>query len=344
MKRALYFSLLLILLVPVAAEEYISNLVYDQTIFEDAGNNPIIVSDERGWVDIGQADLSNFFRIKTSSHDSTRKWRVVVTYLDENRTGQTTLQIRFRGEGFTTLFTLPWSQINSVPFSEESNWFIAERMAPQSYNSLCSARLISPPGASQPGKIYKITLEAWEFSKKVERETLSYEDTLLASTRVLKPMGQKDLNQVKDEIAEEKNKIDKVEALEFSLDFVEASLYGNLPEFYRMLNDEVHSLSTGNNYSKFVINPPEGVKSRWSLDDYKNDYDYRIYSYDEYTELFPEWISDQRDWTPDSTCYLFMGNSIKENKFAFFSQEDLLVFMVSYDSKNEWSVVAQPEL
>lgn len=326
------------------ADDYVGKEVYSQVVFEDAGKNPIIVTDNRGWVDIGQVDLSGFFRIAASSSESVRKWKVRVFYLDENRTGQTTLQIRFRGEGFTTLFTLPWESINSVPQVKESNWFLAERMAPQSYQTLCSARMISPPGATKGGKIFKIQLEAWEFNKPEDKEVLSFEETLLASTRLIKPMGQRSRSEIEEDVSRLDRSVSVEEALDFSLHVVETSLQGNLPEFYRLLSDEIHSLSDGYSHSKFVVNPPEGVGRQWSLEDYKTHYQYRIYEYDDFIDLFPEWISPEREWVPHSNCFLFMGNQSQDGKFPFFPQDDILVFMVEYNEKREWKVIGRPVL
>lgn len=265
-----------------------------------------------------------------------RKWRVVVSYLDENRTGQTTLQIRLRGEGFTTLFTMPWSQINSVPMEEESNWFIADTMVPQNFQSLCSARLISPPGLDHPGKIYSITLEAWDFIKKDQGENYSYEDTLLASTRLLRPMGQSERELLTPNYSKE-------EAQAFAMEVVESSLVGDLSFFYRSLDTDVYSLNNGKSYSKFIVAPPEGVNPRWTMDDYTKGYDFKLYEYAEYIRLFPQWAESGREFVPAENCYLFIGNRVKEGASAIFSQEDMLIFMVSKKG-NDWKVVARPEL
>jgi len=324
-------------------EDYVSTLLHSQVIFEDQSNTPVVVNDEKGWVDVGKADLSDFFRTAASSSDSMRKWRVVVSYLDENRTGQTTLQVRLRGEGFTTLFTLPWNQLNSVPVEEESNWYMADRMNPQNAIGICSARLISPPGTVNPGKIYKITLESWEFTRVNENRTYSYNDTLLASSRILQPQGQQNAHTVERAPLQADDPYSAVKAEEFALEFVEASLYGDLPAFYRALDNEIHSLSDGLRHSKFIINPPEGVSSVWSMEDYKRDYDYRLYEFDEYAEIFPEWFSEDRSWTPDRRCFLFMGNQVKEGSFPFFKQEELLVFMVRRQESG-WKVIARPQI
>ena len=324
-------------------EEYVSTLLYSQVLYEDRGSNPIVVTDDRGWVDIGKADLSDFFRMPVSDSESIRKWRVVVRYLDENKTGQTTLQIRLRGEGYTTLFTLPWNHMNSVPSEEESNWYMADRMNPQNFLSICSARLITPPGTVEPGKIYKITLEAWDFTPARENKTYSYNDTLLAGSRLLAPMGQQKEHEISRKTLESDDPYSAAKAEEFSLEFVEYALYGDLPSFYRALDNEIHTLSDGQRHSKFIINPPEGVSSTWSMEDYKRDYEYRIYSFDEYAALFPEWFDESRSWSPDRRCFLFMGNKVKEGSFPFFSQEDLLVFMVRREETG-WKVIARPQI
>lgn len=322
----------------LSAEEYVSTLLHSQILFEDG--NPVIVTDDRGWVDVAKTDLSYFFRTPTAHSDSMRKWRVVVTYMDENRTGQTTLQVRLRGEGYTTLFTLPWNQVQSVPSNVESNWYMADRMNPQNFISQCSARLITPPGSIQPGKIYRIVLESWEFTPVKENKTYSYNDTLLASTGLIRPMGQQNRETAKGAADDPYSAL---KAEEFSLEFVEASLYGDLPAFYRALDNEIHSLSDGFNHSKFIINPPEGVNSAWSMEDYKRDYEYKIYQYDEYADLFPEWFAKDRDWTPDRRTFLFVGNKVKEGAFPFFTQEDLLVFMVRQQEEG-WKVIARPQI
>ena len=343
MKRLVSCLLLFLVGFLLNAEDYVSTLLHSQVLFEDRGNNPVVVTDDRGWVDIGKADLGDFFKTAASSEDSIRKWRVVVTYMDENRTGQTTLQIRLRGEGYTTLFTLPWSRLNSVPTEEVSNWYMADRMNPQNFISLCSARLITPPGTVQPGKIYKISLESWEFTRVEERKTYSYNDTLLAGSRLLQPMGQQTDHEMNKIELKADDPYSPAKAEEFALEFVEASLYGDLPAFYRALDNEIHSLSDGQRHSKFIINPPEGVSSAWSMEDYKRDYDYRLYEYSEYADLFPEWFDENRDWKPDRRCFLFIGNKVKDGSFPFFSQEDLLVFMVRRQDKG-WKVIARPQI
>jgi hypothetical protein len=263
MKRLLFGFLLLLSTFLLYSEDFVSEMVYSQILFEEG--KPVVVSDE--WIEVGKTDLSAFFRTPVSQSDSIRKWRVVVTYMDENRTGQTTLQVRLRGEGYTTLFTLPWSQFNSIPTEEESNWYMADRMNPQNFLSQFSARLITPPGSVQPGKIYKIVLESWEFKPVKENKTYSYNDTLLASSSILQPIGTKQNHNVTVNTLEADDPYSRVKAEEFALNFVESSLYGDLPAFYRSLDNEIHSLSDGLRHSKFIINPPEGVNAAWSMTD-----------------------------------------------------------------------------
>ncbi len=343
MKRTIFLIILLTAGYFIWADDYVSTLIHSQVLFEDRGNNPVVVTDDKGWVDVGKADLADFFRTAASSGDSMRKWRVVVSYLDENRTGQTTLQIRLRGEGFTTLFTLPWNHLNSVPVEEVSNWYMADRMNPQNAIGVCSARLITPPGTINPGKIYRITLESWDFTRVEENKTYSYNDTLLASSRLLQPQGQQQIHTVEKAPLKGDDPYSPAKAEEFALEFVEASLYGDLPAFYRALDNEIHSLSDGLKHSKFIINPPEGVSSVWSMEDYKRDYEYRLYDYDEYAALFPEWFDADREWTPDRRCFLFVGNQPREGSFPFFRQEELLVFMVRRQDTG-WKVIARPQI
>ena len=323
------------------AEEAGGTLSGSFTLYDSQNYQPVYINSDGGWTDIGQIYSDEIARIDSPLPGTLRKWRIKTTYIDESSQGQSTLQIRLEQNNKPdSVFTLPWTEGGSRWQENNSNWFIpySEDGSLIDRNATLAVRLIAPPRSSTPGKVYKIKLEAWDFTDAsiLPGETAPSIRMAFSSPKSL-------MNPVPDRAArsEVSESADRERALAFSLEFIEYTLEGNLPGFYKSLDDKIHQLKTGLIESKYRIAPPAADLSAYTIRDYTNSYRYHLYSYDEYIDLFPEWADPRRKWVPDENCYLFLGTELKPGQRDFMKDQNL-VFMVRFN-EGEWKITGIPE-
>ncbi len=312
-------------------------------LFGDRSFPPVVLDSERGWIPIAAVDW-NSLDIEMPLEGVTRRWRLRTTYEHSRSSGPSTVQIRLRGPVAGQTFTHPWSEGADRKVDAYSNWFEdAEALMGREGRGYVEARLVAPPRAPLSGKLYSVTLEAWDAELESEQavESPAGPDVQLAYTRPL-PMARSGKSPAApaDKDAEDPE-LGIERALEFALSFVEACLIGDLPSYYRTQASQVRSLDDGMAVAKYRLNPPRGIPGIVGLEDYKRRYDYRIYDASVFSELFPEWFDTERPWIPNENSFLFMGHRDRLSG-AFPEGVDYLVFLVETDQKGNWSVVARP--
>jgi len=328
-----------VLSVSLSAQEDGQRFAGSLTLYDSHSSRPFLVNSDGGWMEIRQVYMEDFSSIQPQMPGTLRKWRVKTTYIDESsQIGQSTLQVKLRSyDAQGPVFTLPWSEKASRWQEKNSNWFIpytGNGMILDG-NAVLSVRLIAPPRSSAPGKIYKIELEAWDFNTgdtDLENRTPQLQMAFSTPSDLMIPDA--------SHVVEDTQKL-KEQAAEFSLDFVRYNIEGNLPGFYKSLSENLKILETGLSQSRYRVAPPAMDLSTYSLEEYKLNYRYHIYSYDEYAELFPQWFEEGRRWSPDRSCYLFLGTEVLPGKKDFMKGENL-VFMASL-VKGQWQIIALPE-
>jgi len=339
MIKKIMVMIFIILSISLSAQEEGQRFSGSITLYDSHSSRPFLVNSDGGWMEIRQVYKEDFLRFKPRIPGMLRKWRVKTTYIDEsNQIGQSTLQVKLRQyDSQGPVFTLPWTEKASRWQEKSSNWFIpySGNGMILDENAVLSVRLIAPPRSSAPGKIFKIELEAWDFPTGIdntEKKTPELQMAFTSPSDLIMPENQ---NPFKN-----KQKM-KEQAVEFSLNFVKSNIEGNLPEFYKSLSENLKILDTGLSQSRYRVAPPAMDLSSYSLEEYKHNYRYHIYSYDEYADLFPQWFEKGRRWSPDKNCYLFLGTEVLPGKKDFMKGENL-VFMTSM-VKGEWLIIALPE-
>ena len=339
MLKKLMALAMIILSVSLNAQEEGETLSGALTLYDSHSSRPFLVNSDGGWMEIRQIYMEDFNSIQPPLPGTLRKWRVKTTYIDESsQTGQSTLQVRLKQyDAQDPVFTLPWTEKASRWQEKSSNWFIpySGNGMILDGNAVLSVRLIAPPRSSAPGKIYKIELEAWDFPTDMDNGETKPPRLQMAFSSPADLMIP-DAHSPVDDI----QKI-REQATEFSLDFVKYNIEGNLPGFYKSLSENLRILETGLSQSRYRVAPPAMDLSTYSLAEYKLNYRYHLYSYDEYAELFPQWFEADRRWKPDRNCYLFLGTEVLPGKKDFMKGENL-VFMTSIVN-GQWQIIALPE-
>lgn len=330
--------ILMIILIPftLAAQNAAETLTGSITLFDSRNQQPFLINSDGGWTEIRQIYEEDLNSIQPPLPGMERKWRVNTSYIDEStQLGQSTLQVRLtQPNAQNAVFTMPWTERASRWQEKDSNWYIpfsGNGMLMEG-NATLAVRLVAPPRSSVPGKIYKIELEAWDFPLAGTGNDTTPRLQMAFSTPAELMVPVEGLKEIE-------NKRDA--AREFALDFIEHNIEGNLPAFYKSLSDNLRVLESGFSQSRYRIAPPATDLSAYSMDDYKKNYHYHIYSYDEYAELFPQWFEDGRRWSPDRDCYLFLGTEVLPGMNDFMKGENLVFMLKSEEGK--WRIIALPE-
>ncbi len=304
-------------------------------LYDSQMDHPFLVQSDRGWLDLRRIELGDLRGISSLGNDMTRKWRVKTSYIDEaGQGGKSTLQVKLGTDNGnrSPIFTMPWTESAAKWQEKTSNWYISFEEAGGILEApaTLSVRLIAPPHTNSPGRIYRIELEAWDFpTAYVEEERQALR--VASGPRLVrsKPMTTTEIREL------------KAEAQTFAFSFIEASLNGDLPQFYKSLAENVKILETGYSQSRYRVPPPNEDLGDYSLEEYKANYRFQTYGYEEYAELFPHWFDKDRRWVPDESCYLFMGTEALPGKEDFMKGVNL-VFMVRKEG-GKWEIVALPE-
>ena len=333
------FLIVLLTLLPVFLFAEEGTKAGSITLYDSRNSQPFTVNSDGGWMDISPVYNEAFNRLQPPLPGDLRKWRVKTTYIDESRsTGQSTLQVKLRPYNDTAaVFTLPWTEKASRWQEKNSNWYIpysGNGMILEG-NGVLSVRLIAPPRSASPGKIYKIELEAWDFHGEADVPVRATPELNMAFS------SPADFSIPRERNAAGNRQELKEKAEAFALDFIQANISGDLPAFYKALSENLKILETGLSRDRYRVAPPAADLSAYSLADYKRNYRPHIYSYEEYAELFPQWFEEGRRWSPDESCYLFLGTEVLPGRTDFMDGENL-VFMIRFNG-GDAKIIALPE-
>ena len=338
MKRISILNVLFILLIMGIYPEDKGHLSGSLVLLGSDSAPPVILDSDRGWTGIATIDWDSL-QLPVLYSNSSRKWRLHTSYEHSRAGGQTTIQIRIRNPESAPVFTHPWSEGTDVQADVYSNWYEDENASLiQEGRSLVEARFISPPRTPVSGKLYSLTLEAWDTPPTTEKSAESAGPAVqLAYARPL-PTG-RPAEHSRDAVNPD---LTPEAAMRFALDFVNACITGDLPAYYRSQADPVRSLDDGKAMPRYRMNPPERIPGVAAIEDYKRRYDYKIYPETVYRELFPEWFDPSRPWIPGENSYLFLGH---QDRLSGTNPEgvDYLVFLIEADSEGNWKVVGRPK-
>jgi len=325
-----------------AAEE---TLVFSTILYGNENDIPLNISSDNDWVDLSSINTVEINSLETPGAGIIRKWRIKSSYSDETVAGQSTVQIKLRTDSVKMpVFTLPWSEGKKGWKENYSNWFQTEfegHLPLLGEQGVSSVRLIAPPGSSSPGMIYRIELEAWDIAVVEKPEENIQSVIQRASMSVIPEIKAVNLEASDKNRYLERKAPERDQAMSFALNFVNDSIVGDLPAYYSSLNDTVYSMESGEGSSRYRVIPPQNNYSGFSLVDYTEAYETKIYEYSEYSQMFPQWFEESRRWKPDRNTYLYHGSALKEGKEAILT-DGILVFMCKLID-GEWKLVAIPE-
>jgi len=342
MKRSGIISFIIILLSSGLYSENIEKLSSSIILFGDESAPPVTLDSQRGWTTVTSLELDSS-KVVPPAPGSERKWRLHTSYEHSRSSSPSTVQIRLRSISSTPTFTHPWSEGADVKAEINSNWYEdTGSLLGTDERILVEARFITPPRTPITGKVFSITLEAWDSFPEGEKAVKNQNpDVQLAYARPLPSLRSGSISAARKDDNAQDPLLSPEAAMNFALSFVEACINGDLPTYYRSQSDPVRSLDDGKAMARYRLNPPVGIPGITKLEDYKHSYNYKIFPSETYRILFPEWFDPSRPWIPDENSFLFLGH---QNRLSGINPEgvDYLVFLVEADENGNWNVVARP--
>ena len=325
MKNKILLSIFLFSFISLQAQE--EQLVYSIPVFTPKSKSSLILSSTQGWMEVGNVASSLMAAAPKPKTGSLRKWRVRATYSDfETHTRATIEMLLQPTDSKPVVFVLPWqNRTVTIAQKEASNWFIpynAEEGKLFQGSASCSVRLISEPGGQSTAQVKEVFLEAWDID--IARNQLLAKGPAIPN------------------ISDENNKqqVYAQDALQFSLDFVKYGLNGELPKYYYVQNSTVYGLEDGKPYGKYRWAPPQIDYGDVNQDLYVKNYKFHIYDKQQMEQMYPEWFSSRREWKPNRSSFLFVGDQVRIGGTDFV-KDNILMFVVEYKD-NRWQVAARP--
>ena len=335
MKRAVILNVFILIFSMALHAENKGYLSESIPLFGGRTAPPVNLNSQDGWSSITSVDW-DALNIKDPEEGYERKWRLHTNYELSRSSSPSTIQFRLRSASIVPVFTLPWSEGGDVKEDVYSNWYEdPEALLDEESRFLVEARFITPPRTPVNGRIFSVTLEAWDVRLDGMAAVRSPgEDVQLAYARPL-PTARTDKTTTPD------SQESQEAALDFALSFVDACITGDLPAYYRSQSDPVRSLDDGKAIPRYRMPPPSRIPGIGNLESYKQRFNYKLYSSETYRNLFPEWFDTSRPWIPGDGAYLFMGH---QDRLSNTNPEgvDYLVFLVDTDENGLWKVVARP--
>lgn len=312
-------------------------LVGNKTVYSSQDSEGLQIDANSKWVKLNRIEAPFHKDFPPPAPGYIRKWRVHTRYSDQDPSLKTSYQLKF----MTSTFKRPiFSFVRPQGFGGEldsfSDWYqFEDGTSKRTFkgDAALYARLISPPTADNYGHIYSVELQAWDLL--VEKE-----ETKSAAGRVLPGMD------LFSKTEKEMKKKTREQAEDFAMQVMDTVLSRDKKEFYELLSDRCYSLTYGTLYFKDSLplydDLKDATKSSYiTMASYEKNYKPRIISYEEYSELFPDWISSEREWRPSENDYLFYGNITKKNGEDII-QSRMAVFMIGFNG-NRWEIKAIPQ-
>ncbi len=312
-------------------------LIDSKVIYSGEESDYINLSANTQWVKLNNIDKPFINDFPPPAPGYIRKWRVAAKYSDSDPSIKTSFQIKFMTSSFnrpTFSFTRPLGYNGKL--EGFSDWFQFEDGSKERIyngNAAVYARIISPPTTLNSGQLYKIELQAWD-KLSVELDTKSASGRALPGIDLFSKLTKE--NEIKT----------NEQATEFAMQVMSAIFNKDQEEFSALVADKCYSLEYGTSYYKDnfpLYNDLKAITkdSFITLASYKDNYKPQLVSFEEYSDLFPHWIENNREWTPGKNDFLFIGNMIKKSGTELL-KDRMAVFMIGFDN-GKWQIKAIPE-
>lgn len=312
-------------------------LVDNKVIYSSENNSSVNLNANTKWVKLNRVSEPFIKDFPPPAPGYIRKWRIYSRYSDSDPSIKTSFQVKFMTSTFkrpTFSFTRPLGYSGNL--ESFSDWFQFEDGSEKRIydgDAAVYARIISPPTTKNSGEIFHVELQAWD--KLSENAGIkSAAGRTLPGRDLFK--GFKKKNKIKT----------KEQATEFAMQVMQTVFNKDDKEFNELLADKCYSLEYGSVYYKssfpLYSDLKEITKDTFiTLASYKDNYKPQLISYEEYSELFPHWIDNNREWVPGKNDFLFMGNMIKKSGTEILKSR-MAVFMIGFDN-GKWEIKAIPE-
>lgn len=310
-------------------------LLTKAVLFSNGGEASLLIRTQEEWHSLGLAELS----LRGSSQEKrgeNGRYRLRFRLQVENASNadMSMVQLRFLQGDRISLFNLELETRDIHDTLLYTNWYEPpESFSSENWRGPVSIRILSAPGRTTELEIDAVELELWGTR---DNTSTSPQVVLADSGSFVRPSVES------PNIRQDENIPTLNEVQDFSLKFISSVIHGDLPEFYATLAEDIYSLNTGHSYSRYRIPPPEGLSIPYSLEQYQEEFNLKIYNYDQFINLFPQWKEQNRNWNPGKDTFLVLGNQKLSTRESPFSDKDLLVFMVA-SIKGELKIVARPE-
>ncbi|MEM9424368.1 MAG: hypothetical protein AAF975_06245 [Spirochaetota bacterium] len=304
-------------------------LVYTISLYSESEREAALSLDANSnWLPVATITEDLFRRVPKPEDGVLRKWRIRADYSQFDTQKKAALEVLFEPKtGKPLVFVLPWKDRSFVSLqTDRSNWFIPyneEQGALLDSEAKVSFRVVTEVGNEARLNISGVVLEAW--------------DVVVTETHIASGPSLPNIGSASDDHLVE---LYRQDALQFALDFVKYGLNGELPKYYYSQASSVYGLEDGKAYSVYRWPPPQKDYGDVYINLFVKNYRYKIYDFNEMKEIYPEWFSGRRQWTPRQTSYLFVGDQVRVGGIDFVS-DNILKFVVEY-RKGRWQVIARP--
>ncbi|MGL1894076.1 MAG: hypothetical protein OCD02_20765 [Spirochaetaceae bacterium] len=312
-------------------------LVDNKVIYNSDGNEYINLTANTKWIKLDNVVKPFVKDFPPPAPGYIRKWRIRSNYSDSDPSIKTSFQFKFMTSTFKKpLFNFTRPLGYNGMLEGFSGWFqFEDGSKDRIYNGDASlyARIISPPTTANTGKIFAIELQAWDkLSESAKTKTAA--GRTLPGTNLFSKLSKKNKIKTKDQ------------ATDFAYQVMSTIFNKDSAEFIELLSDKCYSLENGTVYykSNFPLydNLKEITKDTYiTLATYQDNYKPQLISYQEYSELFPHWIEENREWIPGENDFLFLGNMMKKTGKELLKTR-MAVFMIGFDN-GKWQIKAIPE-
>ncbi len=306
----------------------------------------ILLDSQKGWRRLSVLNPTETKDLPPPRPGTVRKWRLHAILYDQTMSGLSTVQVKLRlPDREPPLFTLPWRRNPEGVSEKYSNWFQEEPALNGSLydtKGTSEVRLLAQQTDRGEATVYSLSLEAWDisiipnanelFQYSAKRESTVDENEIQAAKTPIFPT-------VKNPYEERERTLppSREQATQAALDFINIILENDLPKYYSSFFDLVQLMNKGTKVEKYSIPLPLENYTQVDLKEYKENYQYKVYTISEVQEIFPDSQLLRTEGLKD-TDFIFDGSTLFPGKKELILDPRTLIFAIR-KVPNGWKVV-----
>ncbi len=303
-------------------------------LYQSSEQKKISINSLKGWYPLSRLDPALTSDLPPSAPGTARKWRLHVIVNDQTIVGSSTIQVRLNlPDRPAPLFTLPWRETPEGVIEKYSNWFESDSaLSTTLYDTVgeSQVRLVSQSQTNSSATLYSVNLEAWDievlpngngFNKQASAELASNIDA--ART----PYFPQIANPYESTTRNDSLRPSKEQALQAALSFVNIILNDDLPSYYNSFSELVQMIDKGALVDRYNIAMPLSNYNNITLAQYKDTYNYQIYTKSETLTNFAGWsLIENSKLNQDD--FLFIGTNLKSGRPEIIVDKKFLIFII----------------